>query len=1316
MVRASSYFPKSTGLWTVRIRYLLIAVASMGLAAGTVGAVKHHLRGSSWAELHSVPTFPRKTVAQVYSALPLRFEENLGQADARVRFLARTHASVLFLTESGTSILYLSGATAPGRDESKSEVLRVRLVGSNRAPEISGLERLPGRSNYFVGNDPRRWRVNVPAFAQVRYRAVYPGINLVYYGNQGRLEYDFELAPGTSPRVIAMGFEGARGVGVSSTGELSVRMAKREVIVHKPLAYQLVRGLRRMVPARFESRGAAAVGFAVGPYDSSKPLTIDPVLTYSTYLGGSGVDQGKSVAVDASGNVYVAGATTSSDFPTTVGVVQSSLKGSNDVFITKLDPNGGALVYSTYLGGSGDEQATHIAIDSAGNSYFTGVTGSTDFPTTLGALQTSLGGSNDAFVVKLDSTGAALVYSTYLGGTDDDVGNSLAVDSSGNVYLVGQTSSADFPISAGAFQTAPGGNGDAFVTKLSNDGTALVYSTLLGGSASDQGTGIAVDAAAGAAYVTGMTSSTDFPTANALQAAIGGSSDVFVTEVGPDGKSLIYSTFLGGTNSDAGADVVLDSSQDALVTGTTNSTDFPVLNPYQATNAGGSDGFVTKINAGGSALGWSTYLGGSGQDVPRAMALDSAGNVYVVGQTGSANFPKANPLQSYLLATDAFVTELDAGGATLLFSTLLGGSGQEIARAVAVDSAGNVYVTGDTDSPDFPTLAGSLHTSTAGAVDVFVVKAAPADQPALSFAPTALTFPDQSVNTISLSQNVLLRNMGSAALTIASVTVSGDFDFVQTNNCFGTVAGGSRCTVSVSFAPIARGSRTGTLTIADNASGSPHTIALTGNGIAPAVTLSANSLTFADQDVGTTSASQTVGLTNTGVDPLTINGFAIIGDFTQTNNCGLTVAAGKSCAIQVSFRPTMPLARTGSLSIVHNAPGSPSQVQLSGTGVGPAVRLSSTAVVFGEQPVGTTSGPETVTLTNTGNAPLTIAQVTTSGDFIQTNDCGSPLGAGAACTLSISFRPTTAGTTFGAITVSDNAPGNPHVVTLSGQAISGTAPEAYLSPRNVAFGLQPVTTNSSPRTVTVTNTGNAPLTISNVEVTSGFSQTNDCTTVAAGSSCTITATFTPTLRGAQTGTITVASNASGSPHTASLTGTGTDFALAVSPASLTINAGEATKYTLTITPLNGFNLGVSAACTGAPQATSCSVTPQSVTLDGSSPATLTVDVKTTARSSLPPPSERKEPSRPLGVPSPIAGWLLLLCASVLIARLAVRRSHRLAWLLVTMALAVALWDACSVSNRISGTPPGSFSLTLDVTANVNGSTLTRSITVLLNVN
>jgi len=1312
MVRASSDFPKSTGPWTMRIRCLLIAVASLGLVAGTIGAIQYRLRRSSWAEFHSVPSSPRQSVAQVFSVLPLRFEENLGQADARVRFLARTHASVLFLTESGASLLYLSPATAPGGDESKSEVLRVKLVGSNRAPEISGLERLPGRSNYFVGNNPRRWRVNVPAFAQVRYRAVYPGINLVYYGNQGRLEYDFELAPGTSPRVIAMGFEGARGVEVRSTGELSVRMTKREVIVHRPLAYQLVRGVRRTVPARFESRGAAVVGFAVGPYDSSKPLIIDPVLTYSTYLGGSGVDQGKSVAVDASGNIYVAGATTSSDFPTTVGVVQSSLNGGNDVFVTKLDPNGGALVYSTYLGGSGDEQATHIAIDSAGNSYVTGVTGSTNFPTTLGALQTSLLGSNDAFVVKLDSTGTALVYSTYLGGSDVDLGNSIAVDSSGNVYLVGQTVSTDFPISAGAFQTTPGGDGDAFVTKLSGDGATLVYSTLLGGSASDQGTGIAVDAA-GAAYVTGTTSSTDFPTTNPLQAAIAGSSDAFVTEVSPDGTSLIYSTFLGGTDSDAGADIVLDSAQDAFVTGTTNSTDFPVLSPYQTANAGGSDGFITKINAGGSALRWSTYLGGSGQDVPRAMALDSSGNVYVVGQTGSANFPKANPLQSYLLATDAFVTELDAGGATLLFSTLLGGSGQERASAVAVDSAGNVYVTGLTDSPDFPTLAGSLQTSTAGAVDAFVVKAAPADQPALNFAPTALTFPDQSVNTISLSQNVLLRNMGSAALTIASVTVSGDF--VQTNNCFGTVPGGSKCIVSLSFAPIARGSRTGTLTITDNASGSPHTITLTGNGIAPAVTLSASSLTFADQGVGTTSAPQTVGLTNTGVDPLTINGFAIIGDFTQTNNCGLTVAAGSSCAIQVSFRPTMPLARTGSLFIVHNAPGSPNQVQLSGTGVGPAVKLSSTDVVFGEQPVGTTSGPQTVALTNTGNALLTIAQVTASGDFTQTNDCGSPLGAGAACTLSISFRPTTAGTTFGAIAISDNAPGNPHVVTLSGQAISGTAPEAYLSPRNLAFGLQPVTTNSSPRTVTVTNTGNAPLTISKVEVTSGFSQTNDCTTVAAGSSCTIPTTFTPILRGAQTGTLTVANSASGSPHTAILTGTGTDFALVVSPASLTVNAGEATKYTLTITPLNGFNLGVSAACTGAPQATSCSVTPQSLTLDGSSPATVTVDVKTTARSSLP-PSERKEPSGPLRVPSPIAGWLLFLCASVLIARLAVRRRHRLAWLLVTTALAVALWGACSVSNKISGTPPGSFSLTLDVTANVNGSTLTRSTTVQLNVN
>ncbi len=695
----------------------------------------------------STPASAQMQAGEAYGKLPLSFEANQGQTDAEVKFLSRGRGYTLFLTAT-EAVLALGqvrpdaespGVPKPGRSERTAPTpLRIQFLGTNPTSQATGLDELPGQVNYFIGNDPEKWRTNVPTYAQVKYLDIYPGVHLVYYGNPGQLEYDFIIAPGGDPRTITLSFDGTDKLEIADQGDLVLHVAGGEVLLRKPLIYQEIDGAKRGISGHYVLKGEGQVGFLVGPYDEARSLIIDPTLSYSTYLGGSGDDEVGSIAVDAAGNAYVTGFTESANFPTTAGAVQPAAggvaAGVGDAFVAKLSADGSALLYSTYLGGSGNDSALGIAVDPTGNAYVTGATLSTDFPTTAGAFQVVISGGGvgvvNAFVTKLSSTGSALDYSTYLGG--DAVGRAIAVDNTGSAYVTGFTTGG-FPTTVGAFQeTHPGGT-DAFVTKVNPTGSALMYSTYLGGSGifGDGGESIAVDSA-GNAYVTGFTRSVDFPvTVGAFQVTKHGQpgeADAFVTKVNQMGAALVYSTYLGGTFADGGSGIAVDTAGNAYVTGSTVSSDFPTTpGTLQPAAGGASNAFVTKLSADGSALLYSTYLGGSGDDSGSRVTVDAAGNAHVIGATNSVDFPTASAIQPAFAggSSDVFVAKLNSAGSGLIYSTYLGGTATDFAVGIALDGAGNAYVTGFTRSVDFPTANPLQVTNAGGIFDAFVAKIAP---------------------------------------------------------------------------------------------------------------------------------------------------------------------------------------------------------------------------------------------------------------------------------------------------------------------------------------------------------------------------------------------------------------------------------------------------------------------------------------------------------------------------------------------------------------------------------------------------------------
>jgi hypothetical protein len=677
-------------------------------------------------------------VASQYGQLPFGFEANLGQFDSQVDFVARSPGYTTFLTP--TEAVFRIQESSNGSDLKETvtgAAVRMQIVGGQEAPRVEGQQKLPGISNYFVGNDPNNWHTNVSSYARVEYSGVYPGIDLVYYGTSDQqLEYDFVVAPGANPNTITLNFAGAETIETNPSGDLILHTAAGEIIQPKPYIYQDINGVRRTVNGSYalstphSAFGTHQVRFDIDAYDTSRPLVIDPiVMSYSTYLGGGGNDsQRLGIAVDSAGSAYVAGPTASTNFPTTSGAFDTTFNGVSDAFVAKLNATGTALVYATYVGGSSDDQAYGVAVDSSGSAYITGTTSSTNFPTTAGAFDLALNGG-DAFVTKLNPSGTALSYSTYLGGSSAELGYGIAVDSSNNAYVTGRTTSTNLPTQT-PFQAAHGGGAyDAFVTKLNAAGSALAYSTYLGGSSStDYGYSIVVDGS-NSAYVAGYTQSNNFPTQNPFQAARSGGFDAFVTKLAASGSTLDYSTYLGGTLNDFGYGIAVDSNGNAYVTGETNSTNFPTQSPFQATNAGGQDAFVTKFTTAGTALTYSTYLGGSSLDSGRSIAVNSAGSAYVTGETGSTNFPTQSAIQSTNAgAQDAFVTQLSVAGAALVYSSFVGGtSNGDAGHGIALDTAGSIYLTGATNSSDFPATPSAFDTSYNGSFDAFVMKLVSSD-------------------------------------------------------------------------------------------------------------------------------------------------------------------------------------------------------------------------------------------------------------------------------------------------------------------------------------------------------------------------------------------------------------------------------------------------------------------------------------------------------------------------------------------------------------------------------------------------------------
>lgn len=659
------------------------------------------------------------------SRLPLTFEANAGQAPAEVRFLSRNSDFTLLLTSSGVVL-------EPHKGQPQ---IVLKFSGDRSRPVVSGLEPLSAKANYFLGNDRSAWRTDIPMYAKVQYKNLYRGIDLVFHGADRELEYDFLISPGADPGAIALKFEGANALRVDPSGDLILETASGQLRQRLPRVYQDWDGKRIEIPAAYRVSGRspdATVRIAVHGYDTTRPLVVDPVLSYATYLGGSGTDQAARIAVDAAGNAYVIGDTTSPNFPT-ANPLQAARRGPQNVFVAKLNP-AGALVYSTYLGGSAYEQGLGIAVDSSGNVYVTGSTNSGDFPT-VAPFQRTIGGQSDAFVTKLNAGGDALVYSTYLGGSRVDQAYAITVDASGHAYVAGSTLSADFP-TVKPFQSTFRDGGwlgtDAFVTKFGADGS-VIYSTFLGGRDSELASGIAADGD-GYAYVVGQTRSTDFPVVNALQSACGcpivsvpllgdmPALDGLVTKIAPDGSALVYSTFLGGKGDDSVDAIAVDLAGNVYVAGSTNSGDFPTRNPIQAQRNGTlSDAFVAKLNPAGSTLIFSTYLGGSAFDDVLGIAVDTSGTVSVAGQTESPNFPTVNAFQpAFGGLRDAFVARLNSSGSALVYSSYLGGSGRE-SGYIAVDAAGNAYVAGVTESSDFPAV-NAVQPASGGGTEAFVAK------------------------------------------------------------------------------------------------------------------------------------------------------------------------------------------------------------------------------------------------------------------------------------------------------------------------------------------------------------------------------------------------------------------------------------------------------------------------------------------------------------------------------------------------------------------------------------------------------------------
>jgi Beta-propeller repeat/Cep192 domain 4/HYDIN/CFA65/VesB-like, Ig-like domain len=1145
-----------------------------------------------------------------YPRLPLSFEANNGQTSSQAKFLSRGAGYAMFLMARG-AILKLEGRRAVPRDtesaggnqQSKHQpsldatVLQMGLPGANSNPEVMGLGKLPGKANYFIGNDPSKWLTNVPLYARVKYRDIYPGVDLVYYGNQRQLEYDFVVAPGADPGKIRFSFSGESQIRLDHTGNLILTIPAGRVSFHKPRVYQRNTGaaltgralpkgqgkIRTRLSGGYVLLSSNQVAFRLGPYDHRKPLVIDPMLSFSTYLGGSGGDAANAIAVDSSGNAYIAGKTESVDFPLSSGAFQTtcgkqgypcSYPFNYNAFVAKLSSDGSKLLYATYLGGSSSTatEANGIAVDSSGNAYVAGSTYSNDFPTTSGSFQPQPMGTlqdsdrSSGFVTKLNSTGSSLVYSTYLAGTPEastvpvlpaDSAKGISLDTAGEAIVVGTTSESDFPTTPGAFQTTGPTSGDVigFVTKLNAAGSGLVFSTFLGGTSNDELNAVALDSS-GNVYVAGTANSLDFPTTpGAFQT---GSYSYVGSNTSPGASgvlakftasgNIVYSTYIGS----GASSVAAGPTGEAYVTGRASES-FPATPNALSTTYNLYAAFLAKLHPAGCALLYGSFLNppafGASENV-QAIALDSSGDIYLAGGvTGALAVPSfgVNALQPSLQISPGFISELDSTGTQLLFSSPVGGSGQfgnsnfgEEVRGMAVDAGGDIYVAGRTYSQDLPianafeAVPPGQNTNGTG----FVEKLSPGQTTGVTLTRSSLSFYPLPVgyNGNAQIQAVGLQNHQATPLNISSVVISGN-GFSKANisplppSCTGSIAANTGCGVLIQFVPTAIGPATGSVTINDDGPGSPRIVQLNGDGIA---------------------------------------------DFALELGASSGVAGG-----QAQY--------TIYASPVYGAPvgSDTSNIDLSCVGVAPAT------CSFSNSPIAVNGAVP-------NNSTLTVGNLS------------------AVSSTSLSFSV---------------------VGTLGTQTYS-----------------LPITTSLIPPDFTIG--------------------------LASGQS-----------------------------------------------SSETVTAGGSATYNISISPQRGFNQAVTFSCSGAPTRAACSVSPNPVTLDGSNNMTATVTVTTTARS-VAPGAYRVDGPRWFGVNGRQLQLALLLLLATLMMVIAASgrpmasmdRNHRSLLRVSAIILLVLLCATCGGGGSVSrgggggpsqqtGTPAGTYTLTLTGTSgNLNRST-TLKLTV-----
>jgi len=1316
---------KTRGFW-VRVAK---SVGVAGLAFGLLLGAAIHGRGKRSSQTEagqpqvaanqpSKISVPKADLdwRDAYGRLPLSFEENQGQTASKVRYLSRGSGYELFLTpQEAVLALHSQRSRKPSqhhgaaflrsvRTESEARqpvAIRLQLEGANPSPQIGGAERLPARVNYFIGNDPEKWHTDVPSYARIKYAGVYPGVDLVFYGNQRRLEYDFIVDPGADPKAIRLKIDGAQRMRINSRGDLVLSVAQGEVELQKPMVYQNVNGIKREIASRYVVGSDHHVTFSIAKYDRSEPLVLDPVLNYSTYLGGSVGEAGAAIAIDGSGNAFIAGITSSLDFPTgSKGTGGTAPAGNVGVsFVAEIDPTGTQLLYSGYLAGTNssvNDQAWGIAVDSGGKVYVTGQTYSTDFPTSSPNAGFKAGfnvspnltnAHGTSYLVKLDPTvngTGSLLYSTYIGGTNGtqtvgDIGQSVAVDTNGIAYVAGYTDSTastgvtsqiNFPVVNGFQAALNSSSGNAFLAKIDttkSGAASLLYSTYLGGTATnaanllgfgDVAYGVAIDAASGNAYLAGVTTSTDFPTSGSVTAlqpnVLAGNTQgtAFVTQIDttkPVATQLVYSTYLGGAVFEQARGIVLGPNKVAYVTGTTNSNGFPTTpGAFDTSGAASGKAFVTLIDTaapGGGAASkkYSTFLGGSGPTTGFGIQADSSGIAYVVGTTTSSDFPGATTLGAFQSKLpnafgSPFIAKLDPG---------VSGTGALLY---------STYFGGSGDPPTNDTDQGSaIAIDAANPPNAYITGSTfSADMPVFSSLPT----------------------------------------------------GGSLKPPSDAF--VAKFSLIPTL------------------AIMPAT---GTTLDYGTVLIGTTSAAQTVTLTNNTAGNIAFTSAALSGtnaaDYTvSTAGCSPNIVVGTPCVVSVKFTPTVvaPPSEIATLKITDGDSTSPQVFNLTGKGANPipGVGLAPTSLAFGNQVLNTTSAAKTVTLTNTGTGALTIISIGASGDFAETSTGAtacpiSPatLAAGANCIISVTFTPTALGARAGTLTITDNAGGSPHTVPLTG---TGTGvPGVGLAPTSLAFGNQALTTTSTAKPVTLTNTGTGALTITSIAASGDFAATSTgataCpispATLAAGANCVISVTFTPTMLAARAGTLTITDNAANSPQTVSLTGTGTgtpDFGLTGPTAVQPVTLGQTLNFSVTVTGTGGFNSPVALACTGAPALATCTVT-SPVTPPVAPPSTIQAQVSMTTTALVVPPQGIPTPTAPPRQVVP-----LVLALMMLFSLLWVRRPR----LRLAMATAVLTLFAITGCNGLKhqSTPKGPATLTITGTSGA----LTHNVQVQISVN